>query len=132
MEKLISSLIDLQKESESKKDTRRGELVRVLSCIQSLTNKDFINLYKEYDDINYSCCYFVFDKDSEDVFFKEIFKEGTGVATETIKFNVTKRVYVKIVAHLHEILEGYCKEFIDENDAAYKIKKMLEVLLCNK
>ncbi|HBO60535.1 TPA: hypothetical protein DD449_02545 [Candidatus Berkelbacteria bacterium] len=128
MEQLLSELVNLQKESELKKETRREDLVRVLSYVQSLTKKDFINLYKENDDIHYSYYYFVFDKDSEDIFFKEIFEDCSGVATKTKKINVTKRVYVKIVAHFHEILERYCKEFVDENEAADKIKKMLEVI----
>jgi len=132
MEKLISEFIKLQKESELEKETRRGELIRVLSYIQSLTNKDFIRLYKENDYTHYSYYYFVFNKDSDDIFFKEIFEEGTEVATGTKKINVTKKIYVKIVAHLREILERYCKEFVDENVAADKIKKMLEVLLYNK
>ncbi|MFH1461453.1 MAG: hypothetical protein ABIF12_00690 [bacterium] len=129
MENLLSKLTGLVQESTSKKETRREELVRVLSYIQTLCDLNQMVLFNENIDEGYEHYRFYFDKDDEDVFWKVKKDSCTGTNTDNSKkINVTKRIHCKIVNILPGILEKEIKKFTDESEAAEKITKMLNVI----
>ena len=129
MEQLLSKLIGLVQESTAKKETRRDELVRVLSYVQTLCDLNQIVLFDEDISEGHEYYRFYFNKDDEDVFWKVKKDNYTGNNTDNSKkINVTKRIYCKIIVVLPAILEKEIKKFTDESEAAEKIIKMLNVI----
>ncbi|MBU2504120.1 MAG: hypothetical protein KJ879_03670 [Nanoarchaeota archaeon] len=129
MEQLLSKLIGLVQESTNKRETRREELIRVLSYVQNLCYLNQFALFNEDINQGYEYYRFYFDKDDENIFWKQKKDNCTNSdIDEPKKINITKRIYCKIVNILPEILEKEIKKFEDESDAAEKITKMLNVI----